>query len=336
MNDAAPWRPLATLTVAVFAAHVTLLRSGNFQLQMPDPLATRTLVTRTIHLAPADVHPDAPAPRPPRELRRGALHAMPVIADTRSSPVAPPARSVESPVAADHAPPPAPAEAAAPPRESPVASVAIAIPGSARYHYKVMASRRGQMLEARGELHWRHDGASYEAMLQVSAPLFPSRTQRSSGQITGDGLAPTRFSDTSRSEQATHFEREKGKIVFSNNQPEATLLAGAQDRLSVVLQLSTLVGGAPARFRPGSAITIQTADVRAAESWVFTVEGEESLQLPGGTQPALKLTRNPRKEFDQKVELWLAPGMDYVPVRLRLTQPNGDWVDQQWSGTDRP
>ena len=50
---------------------------------------------------------------------------------------------------------------------------------------------------------------------------------------------------------------------------------------------------------------------------------------------ALKLTRSPRKEFDQKVELWLAPGMDYVPVRLRLTQPNGDSVDQQWSSTDR-
>ena len=49
----------------------------------------------------------------------------------------------------------------------------------------------------------------------------------------------------------------------------------------------------------------------------------------------LKLTRNPRKEFDIKVELWLAPGMDYVPVRLRLTQPNGDWLDQQWSSTDR-
>ena len=74
---------------------------------------------------------------------------------------------------------------------------------------------------------------------------------------------------------------------------------------------------------------------REAEPWVFTVEGEEQLQLPGGNVAALKLTRNPRKEFDQKVELWLAPGMDYVPVRLRLTQPNGDWVDQQWSSTDR-
>ena len=74
---------------------------------------------------------------------------------------------------------------------------------------------------------------------------------------------------------------------------------------------------------------------READQWLFTVEGEEELQLPGGALRALKLVRNPRKEFDQKVELWLAPGMDYVPVRLRLTQANGDWLEQQWSGTDR-
>jgi hypothetical protein len=65
------------------------------------------------------------------------------------------------------------------------------------------------------------------------------------------------------------------------------------------------------------------------------VEGLEDLQLPGGPVEAIKLQRNPRKEFDQKVELWLAPRMDYAPVRLRLTSPNGDSVDQRWSSTDR-
>ena len=42
-----------------------------------------------------------------------------------------------------------------------------------------------------------------------------------------------------------------------------------------------------------------------------------------------------RKEYDQVVELWLAPRMDYAPVRLRLTNPNGDTVDQRWSSTDK-
>jgi hypothetical protein len=36
------------------------------------------------------------------------------------------------------------------------------------------------------------------------------------------------------------------------------------------------------------------------------------------------------------VELWLGTAMDYVPVRVRLTQANGDYVDQQWASTDRP
>ena len=39
--------------------------------------------------------------------------------------------------------------------------------------------------------------------------------------------------------------------------------------------------------------------------------------------------------YDQKVELWLATRMDYAPVRIRLTSPNGDTVDQRWSSTDR-
>ena len=159
--------------------------------------------------------------------------------------------------------------------------------------------------------------------------------QRSAGRVTPQGLAPDYFSDKSRSEQATHFDREKNRLVFSNNKPEALLVEGTQDRLSVVLQLASLVAGSPAKHAVGTTITIPTAGTGDAENWIFSVEGEEDLRLPGGTVRALKLQRLPRKEYDQKVELWLAPRMDYAPVRLRLTNPNGDAVDQRWSSTDR-
>ena len=204
-----------------------------------------------------------------------------------------------------------------------------------RLHYRVNATARGIALAGQGELVWRHDGREYEARLEVSAPLLPKRIQHSTGRITPDGLAPLRFSDKARTEQAAHFQRDQGKVSFSNNQPDAALLPGAQDRLSVLLQLGALIAGDPGRFGPGSTIEIQTAGTHDAEIWLFTVEGEEQLQLPGGAVRSLKLIRNPRKQFDQKVELWLAPAMDYVPVRLRLTQPNGDSVDQQWASTDR-
>jgi len=190
-------------------------------------------------------------------------------------------------------------------------------------------------LTGEGELLWRNDGHDYEAKLEVRSPLVRTRTQTSTGRVTAQGLEPLRFADKNRSEQAAHFQRDKGVVSFSGNKPDAPLLAGAQDRLSVMLQLGAMIGGAPQKFPPNTEIAVQTADTQEAQGWTFTVEGMEQLRLPGGNVAALKLIRNPRKEFDQKVELWLAPGMDYVPVRLRLTQPNGDSVDQQWSSTDR-
>jgi hypothetical protein len=339
----ARWQPLAAITLAVLGGHLLILRAMNFSLQMPDPLAHRTLVTRTIVLAPPEAAeaPAAtetvqPAPQPaaiPRSMRAATAPAAPAVAPPAATvpvPEAPAPVAEPAPAAA-----PAPAEPAPTPPRDATALVALAIPGSVKLQYKVFAVYRGQDRQASGLLHWRHDGVTYDAKLETSIPLFPTITQHSTGRITAEGLAPQRFSDKRRNEQATHFERDKGRIVFSNNRPEAVLMAGAQDQLSVMLQLASLIGGSPAKFRTGNTITVQTASPRDADNWVFTVEGEEQLQLPGGNVAALKLTRNPRKEHDQKVELWLAPGMDYVPVRLRLTNSNGDGVDQQWSGTDR-
>jgi hypothetical protein len=319
----APWRKLLALAVAVLAAHLLLLRATPGSVPAADRLAHRILVTRTLVVPPAAMAEPPPAPASvlvaaaPAPHRAAARVAAPVF------------QAKVSTIAATLAAAPAPSA----PTTAP--TLAFHIPASVRLHYKVMAQSRGLNWQADGELQWRHDGQSYEARLAVRAPLLPTRTQQSTGSITPQGLAPLRFSDKGRTEEAAHFQRDQGKVTFSSNRPDSALLAGGQDRLSVLLQLGAMIAGAPAKFPPATSIAIQTAGTRDAEPWHFTVEGEETLQLPGGTLSALKLTRNPRKEFDQRVELWLAPGMDYVPVRLRLTQPNGDWVDQQWSSTDR-
>jgi len=190
---------------------------------------------------------------------------------------------------------------------------------------------------AAGELLWLlRDDNSYEARLEISAFLIGARVLSSTGRMTADGLAPTRFSDKFRSEQAAHFERDKARITFSSNAPESVLQPGAQDQLSVFVQLASMIAGDPIKYPPGTAISTQTVGPRSAEPWVFTVEGEEKLHLPGGELTAVKLTRNARKEFDQKVEIWLAPALAYLPARIRITQANGDFVDQQWKSTGTP
>ncbi|MDB5873595.1 MAG: hypothetical protein JWQ07_3037 [Ramlibacter sp.] len=333
-----PVKPLLALAAVVLAAHALLLRVSPASVQPPDPLHARPLATRTIAITaapvalPAVFHP-APAPRRESSVRpAAAVRPRQQLADTH----VPEQQATTAPAPADL--PPAPAAevvAAALPQPAAPQPTAFVIAAPMRLQYKVEAQLRGQSWQAASELVWRHDGDSYEAKLEVSAPLLPTRTQRSTGRITAEGLAPLRFSDKGRSEEAAHFERDKGKVSFSSNRPDAPLLAGAQDRLSVLLQLGAMIAGEPQKFPPATTISIPTAGTREAEPWLFTVEGDEELTLPGGKLTALKLTRSPRKEFDLKVELWLAPGMDYAPVRLRLTQPNGDSVDQQWASTDR-
>jgi hypothetical protein len=123
--------------------------------------------------------------------------------------------------------------------------------------------------------------------------------------------------------------RDQKTVVFSNNSPPVPLLAGAQDRLSVVLQLGALMAGDPGRYPPDSVIAVQTVGPSDAEIWTFTVSGEEQVAVQAGEFTARRLTRNPRKPFDDKIELWLAPDLGYLPVRIRQTQSNGDFIDLQ-------
>lgn len=357
----APARALVPLTVAVVVAHAWLLQDGPQRMLRPGKEASRTFSTRILAPAPptppaAEVRAAPAAQRPPRTRAPAPPAAVPaapppVAANTPPAAPAPaatpaPPRPLSdldsgSPLAAARPPMGPPPEATRPPVARPpggdVSALpqVLAIPVPARLRYEVVAEVKGMPVLGYASIDWRHDGSKYEARWEMSVPFFPSRVQRSEGRITEDGLAPRYFSDKNRGEQATHFDHDKGTVVFSNNQPQAALAPGMQDRLSVVLQLSVVIASEPARFMPGVKLAIPTAGTREAETWIFSVEGEEDLQLPGGAMRALKLVRAPRKEFDTKIELWLAPRLDYAPVRLRLTNSNGDTVDQRWASTDK-
>ena len=212
-----------------------------------------------------------------------------------------------------------------------VAFHADGLPGSVKLVYRVDANKFPFTL--RSELTWLQDGSSYQAHLSIHA-FGQSRVQTSRGAIDQLGLAPERFSDKYRSELAAHFNRALGLVSFSANTPSIPLQAGAQDRLSVLAQLAALVASAPQGFSPGTTLQVQTIGPRTADLWLFTFGDMETLELPGGIQQALKLVRQPRQTYDQKLEVWLAPGLAYLPARVRITEANGDYVDQKWEASE--
>jgi hypothetical protein len=206
------------------------------------------------------------------------------------------------------------------------------LPTSATLSYDVKGKAKGQDYVAAGSLVWSQSGNSYEAKLEVSAMLIGSIQTTSTGLITAQGLAPQSYVDRrkvffSTREKTATFDREAGVIRYSAKTPDVAIQPGAQDQLSVTLQLAGLLN-AREKLVEGDVISVQVSSNTDAEIWQFQIGAVETLRLPAGEVSARHLVRLPRKSNDKKVEVWLAPNMGRLPVRTRLTEANGDFVDQ--------
>lgn len=207
-------------------------------------------------------------------------------------------------------------------------SVALAaLPPSTVISYRLNGQERGLNYQASGELRWQHNDTAYAMSLSVKAFLVGSRYWRSQGQITSAGLTPVKFSDSWRSERVAHFDQVQNRIVFSNNAPTAPLQPGAQDQISLYVQLAAAMAGAGSSLKQGTRLQIQTATIRDALPWLLTLDQIETLTIDGQALQATKWICQPRNRFDAKVEFWVTAEHHWLPVRIRITQVNGSFID---------
>jgi hypothetical protein len=363
VERAAPRRALWLLTLLVVLGHWLLLAAVTSDAAVApalQPLSATKLVfnTRRIEVSPAQavqavhVAQAAPIRPPPVFVQQPAPSPQPeALAEPAIAPVvqAEAESEKESETELELAPEMSPAEPEPPlpeePANSPLATadssatgpgVNLAIPGSVQLKYRMTGLSGGLNYHASGVMTWLQDGSRYEARMVVSAFLIGSRAMESRGEITADGLAPTLFADKGRNPRTATFQADKGIINFSANTPEAPWQRGAQDRVTVFFQLASLLAGQPNDFPPGSKIPIYTVGPRDADTWTFTVGDEEVLDLPMGVVSAIKLTRDTLHESDQRIEAWFAPSLSFWPVRMTITQPGGDYIDQQLSSSGPP
>lgn len=338
-SEPTPWqmRTLASTAVATPRAAATVATPQRAPARTVEPAPSPSAEPAPATAAAADSTAVDTAAAPASALPAEALAPVPAQAtqpDTAAAPQPASSAPQDEQLAKLTAPPAAAAkaQAATHPAEP------VVLPPAVRLLYAGKGEEKGYMkYNASAELAWLPEGARYQAKLDITFLALRLRTWTSKGALTEAGLQPLRFGDKPRgAEVAAHFQRDKGIISFSANSPDVPLQPGAQDKLSALLQLSALVAGAPQRYGAGTQIGFQAADAYRAELWTFTVGGLEALDLPGGGLSGLKLTKQPTQEFDQRIEVWLAPEQHYLPVRLRITEPNNTFVDLLWQKTLKP
>jgi hypothetical protein len=349
-----PSRKTLLLTIGlVLLVHLSLLLGGPEALQLSlraEPAKALPFQTRMIEAqAPTPVAVKPPVAKPRRSVTAPSSLLSPSPEPT-TEPLEPqvtpptdtfttaPAETAATPSsttpASTDTPTPAQAEAAAPAAEPlqpitppPVPLAVGALPPSTLLQYNLTGQERGLTYYANGELRWQHNPTDYEASLIIKAFLLGSRIFSSVGSVGANGLIPTRYADKWRGERATHFDADNKRIVFSSNKPTAELQPGAQDQVSLFVQLAAAMTGDPERFKPGTSVSIQTATVNEAVPWTLTMQAEEKLQIDDKPVPTSKWVCLPRGKYDTKVELWLSRTHAWMPVRIRITQVSGSFID---------
>ena len=361
-NASSQRRALATLGALVLGAHLWLLMApgaGIWRLQPESqklgPLQTRVLssgVSQTTPQSPASEQtkpptlqkPRAPASAAPASSAGMSAVASEVLPAPEENPSPP--NSDQAAVALPSSPnklpqteaiPLLPEKTAAPVVSVPPASNALTakvgdFPPNIQINYKLTGQERGLTYHAFGSLKWQTQSTpstpkTYEAELRVRAFLVGNRVWRSVGTLTESGLAPLRYSDSWRGERAAHFEAEQKKISFSGNAPSIELQSGAQDQVSLFIQMAAAVSAK--NFKLGSELNVQTATARDAVNWTLTYKSDETIEVNGNRLATQRWVCLPRGKFDSQIELWLSQAHSGMPVRIKITQVSGNFIDME-------
>jgi hypothetical protein len=233
--------------------------------------------------------------------------------------------------------PPLNPPALATPQANPLAAKVGNFPDNVQINYKLKGQDKGLNYYASGDLKWQTKNGpelpkAYQAELRVSAFLIGSRIWRSVGLLGDGGLSPTRYSDSWRGERAAHFEADQQRISFSGNTPSTPLQTGAQDQVSLFVQMAAAVFAQ--NYKPGAELNVQTATARDAVNWTLTFKAEEVIEVGGEKIETQRWVCLPRGRFDNQVEMWLAKPLSGLPARIKITQANGSFIDMEMRNSE--
>jgi hypothetical protein len=205
-------------------------------------------------------------------------------------------------------------------------------PPSADLNYVIDAQQSGLNLKGNGVVQWKAESQQYSVHNETTAQLFGKILDtRSDGKIDGFGLAPAQFVQKRLRKDATTttFNGDSKTITFSQSAQTYPIVGGEQDRTSIVWQLLSVARATPAKFVAGSQWKFFVAGENDAEPWTFKVIKREKIVTPKGTFDAVHIFRAPPADSKgQKLDIWLAPALEWYPVQLRFTDADGDYIEQ--------
>ena len=222
---------------------------------------------------------------------------------------------------------------------SAVAAESFDWPPSTQLLYNMTGNYRGPVVGT-AEVNWLRDGERYQVRLEVRVPPLFARRMLSDGVLGPDGLSPRRYDqETEVALQSTRREtvRFEGDQVLLANGNTGARAPGVQDIASQFVQMTWMFLTRPERLQVGQTVSFPLALTRRVGFWTYDVAEHLMLPLPFGEVEAFHLTprRDLLKPNELGVETWVAPGLQYLPVRIVIRQDADNYLELQLKSAPR-
>jgi hypothetical protein len=349
LSAVGPGTRLAALSALVLLVHVFALRWLAEQLEqqpvlrpMATPMFTRVLQPAAITAAPVRRKPAARPARSHSAITAIAKEARPAPPRAAASAAKPPtdaASSVMAPVPArTPTPAPAPTQVAADASQPPAAPASAASapagpnydswPADTRLNYRLGGMYRSGELHGDARVQWLRQGDRYESRVDIDVTLLASLVMTSQGDVTSQGLSPRAYEEVRRA-GARNVRLEADAIMLTDGRrvprPERV-----QDTASQFVELSHRFSTGEDTLAVGRSVSLWMARPGGVDLWTYDIVDRETLQLPQlGAVEAFHLKPrqllNPRGNIT--AEIWFAPSLQYLPVRIKVSLGESTYVD---------
>jgi hypothetical protein len=230
--------------------------------------------------------------------------------------------------AAEPAPPFAAAPASAPAQAASAPPAPDTWPADTRLSYRLSGQFRSGELHGDARVQWQREGGTYQVRVAVDVTVWANLVLTSQGEVTPAGLLPRAYEET-RNGKSRAVRLDQTTIVLDKGSvlPRPP---GVQDTASQFVELAHRFATGQAPLAVGQAVSLWMARPGGLDHWTYDVVERELLRLPHlGAVEAFHLKprpiANPRGNIT--AQMWFAPSLQYLPVRIRVTMGDAAYVD---------
>lgn len=328
---------------AVLLLHWGMLTWLSDEIRGPKQLAklAQPMFTRIIEPKKAP-EPLAASLAPPLSVARPK---PPKKATLTATAVAPPSEAVAvaSPPKAASSPPPAPTPASTETTPPAAPDLPGAEPGASqdtwppdtRLTYRLTGNYRGE-LTGSARVQWQQvpgpdgkpESRRYQVRLDMSLSNIVVASMVSQGKITEAGLLPEVYEEKLPG-AVRRVDFEDTQIRFNNGRIDVRPIT-VQDTASQFVELSHRFSTGVDTLKAGAEVRVWLARPGGLDFWTYDVLAPEILQTPTmGPIEAFQLKPRPLANPRGPIiaEMWFAPSLQYLPVRVRIALGGDNFVD---------